>query len=148
MFEFLLWLFEGNEKLWLHVVWSSSTKQASFAFDLNVPVPGEKERFAFLLQFSVSYQLSMLISFLQGGNVEIQPGPLAAGCPELAMEQAGADALAAGVVALRRARTFPLTWRHRLQAAVPDCNSSRTRCMLLAGIGFLVSKIVAAQEES
>lgn len=74
MFEFLLWLLEGNEKLWLHVVWSSSTKQASFAFDLNVPVLGEKERFAFLLQFSVSYQLSMLISLLQGGNVEIQPG--------------------------------------------------------------------------
>lgn len=63
---------EGNEKLWLHAVWSSRTKQASFAFDLNVAVLREEGWVAFLLHLSISYCFCRRASV--GGDVESLDG--------------------------------------------------------------------------
>lgn len=120
------------------MVRSSRTKQAGFAFHLNVLVSGGRERFAFLLEFTASYQFLNAHDAL-AGRLEGH-GELGAGLRLLRALTRGVGSAAGGCGApcpRGGLCTFPL--RHLAGAGYRQQREAATAGLgarLLAGTGF------------
>lgn len=72
-----------------------------------------RERFAFLLRFTVLYHFFMSIMLLREG-LRSTGRPTAAECSDLGVAQLGAVVIPASVAVMRGACTSPLTWQVHL----------------------------------